>query len=93
MKQYSRIIVTGSPAFVKRFNRWLKNRYNVNYPDFEERYSKLNMVSVRWTVKYHDNWFLGNSEECLHAIAEAAAEEHTRHTKNAYTGSWNVYSE
>lgn len=93
MKQYTHIMVTGSPEFIKRFNRWLKSRYNVNYPDFEKRYSKLNLVTVRWTVNFHDNWFFGNSEECLYAIARAAAEEHLRHTHNSKTGNWGVCSD
>lgn len=93
MKQYTRIIITGSPAYIKRFNRWLKSRYNVNYPDREERFDKLGIVSIRWTIKYHDNWFLGNSEEALNIIATYAEREHARHTRDNSSASWDIYSE
>lgn len=93
MKEYSRIVITGSPAFVKRFGRWLKNRYNVIYPDYEMRFEKLGIITVRWTIKYHDNWFLGSSENKLNTIASAAATEHARHTKDSHATSWDVYSE
>lgn len=93
MKEYSRIIITGSPAFIRRFSRWLKNRYNVYFPDWELRLDKLGLVSVRWSIKYHDNWFLGNSEEVLNNIATYAEREHARHANDSHSASWDVYSE
>ena len=89
------ICISGNPEFIKRFSRWLKNRYNVEFPSKEIRFQKLNLVITWWEIAYHNDWVIGNSESKLEAIAQAALSEHYRHAhpNNAFSADWSIYSE
>lgn len=89
------ICISGSPAFIRRFGRWLKNRYNVQFPSKEVRYEKIGLVFTWWEIAYHDDRIFGNSERKLEAIACAAEDEHLRHVheKSDVCIAWQIYSE
>lgn len=89
------ICISGSPAFIRRFGRWLKNRYNVQFPSKEVRFGKLGLVVTWWEIAYHDDGVFGSSERKLESIARTAENEHLRHIHKKCESciSWEIYSE
>ena len=92
MKKSYIVFRSNDPALIRRFAKWIKWSYNVDYPIKEHREAEETVVT--WAVGYMNNWVMGNSERKLEAIANAAVHEHWAHAHPAEETwfDWEIYS-
>lgn len=92
MKKTCIVFKSNDPALIRRFAKWIKWSYNVEYPVKEYRGAEKTVVI--WAVSYMNNWVMGSSERKLEAIANAAMREHWAHahpTEETWV-DWEIYS-
>lgn len=92
MKKTCIVFKSNDPALIRRFAKWIKWSYNVEYPIKE--YRGAEKIAVTWTVMYMNDWVMGNSEQKLEAIAIAAMREHWAHAHPVTETwvDWEIYS-
>ncbi len=92
MKKSCIVFKSNDPALIRRFAKWIKWSYNVEYPVKEYRGAEETVVI--WVVGYMNDWIMGSSERKLEAIANAATREHWAHahpTEETWV-DWEIYS-
>ena len=92
MKKSCIVFKSNDPTLIRRFAKWIKWNYNVEYPVKESRGAEE--IEVIWMVGYMNDRIMGNSERKLEAIANAATHEHWAHahpTEETWV-DWEIYS-
>lgn len=92
MKKTYIVFKSNDPALIRRFAKWIKWSYNVEYPVKE--YRRAEEIEVIWAIGYMYNQILDSSERKLEAIAKAATYEHWAHahpTEKTWV-DWEIYS-
>lgn len=79
--KFDKIIFIGDVSMIRRFNRNIKARFNVFYPECEECLHS-GLISVTYSV-VHTNDVVLNSMETLNAIAQATIDAEYSHNRHA----------
>lgn len=94
MKKTVIVFESNDPILVRKFERWLKNRYNVFYPNAEKRFDGIRQV--RYEVGYRaESWLFPSSERSLELIAQGAVKNHCMHvsyTEELYV-DWCIFND